>query len=85
MEKIQFEQLCEPRLCGTADITLKIMTAGAKQKKATNDFHWTPESQQTLRAFIAKCATEFGGKKASKVMEILVKKWLKGKVKVHLD
>jgi hypothetical protein len=60
--------------------------ATKKQKKKprkTHNFHWTPESQDLLRQFLAKCALEFGGRKAAKVLESLVKQWVDGKIKVR--
>jgi hypothetical protein len=54
-------------------------------KKQTNDFHWTPSEQDLLRQFLAKCIMEFGGKKASRVMDELVRQWIDGRVKVRLE
>jgi hypothetical protein len=56
----------------------------AKAKASTNDFHWTPEDGDLLRQFIAKCALEFGGRKAGRVLDALAKKWVEGRVKVRL-
>ena len=64
----------------TGNVTIK----PERGQEESNDFHWVPKSQALLRKFQAECVMRFGGKKASKVMDALVKQWLDGKVKVRL-
>jgi hypothetical protein len=71
-------------LQGTANITLVIHNSVESNPQAQTDFHWSPGSQELLRKFQAQCYMDFGGKRASLVLDALVQQWLAGETTVRL-
>jgi hypothetical protein len=70
-------------LQGKANISFVINQTFVEEKPKF-DFHWSPGSQEIVRQFQVKCMEEFGGRRASLVLDALVQHWLAGKIKVTL-
>jgi len=71
---------------GNIDIYAEQVTIVRTPSEApqTNHFHWITDSQERLRSFLSKSIMDFGSKRASRVIDALVDKWLRGEVTVSL-